>query len=256
MGTTVSVVCKAAQRKAEADGLAARLGLPRADTVPVDPASLSLVVTRDRLELQQGGPHSPGPVAAQFTTGQVARRARQATIRREALARAAGLTGAWRPEVIDATAGLGRDSFVLAALGCPVRAYERHPVVAALLADGLARARHEAASTTTAKRISLLEDEAAAALDGIQADVVVVDPMHPARGKSAAVKKEMRIFQLLVGRDDDSAGLLAAALQAARYRVVVKRPLRAKALADNLPAGSITGRAARFDIYPGRANAG
>lgn len=249
----VSVICKAAQRKAEADRLAARLGLPRAESLPVASDRLALVVTAERLELQQGGRKPPGAVAAEFATGALARRARQATIRREALARAAGLTGAWRPEVIDATAGLGRDSFVLATLGCPVRAYERHPVVAALLADGLARARHAAASTTAAARISLLEGEAATALDGIEADVVLVDPMHPARDKSAAVKKEMRLFQRLVGTDGDSAGLLAAALQAARHRVVVKRPLRAAALAGIAPVGSIAGRAARFDIYRGQA---
>lgn len=254
MGTTVSVVCTAPQRKAEADSLAARLSLPRAESVPDDSDSLALVITQHRLELQQGGRKPPGAVAAEFTSGALARRARQATIRREALARAAGLTGAWRPDVIDATAGLGRDSFVLAALGCPVYAYERHPVVAALLADGLARARQATASTAAAARITLLEGEAAPALGGIQADVVLVDPMHPGRGKSAAVKKEMRLFQRLVGPDADSAGLLAAALDAARYRVVVKRPLRGAALAGIAPAGSITGRAARFDIYRGRAN--
>ncbi|WP_457998882.1 class I SAM-dependent methyltransferase, partial [Klebsiella michiganensis] len=59
--------------------------------------------------------------------------------RGEAVAKAVGIKGDYLPDVVDATAGLGRDAFVLASVGCRVRMLERNPVVAALLDDGLAR---------------------------------------------------------------------------------------------------------------------
>ena len=53
------------------------------------------------------------------------------------LPKAVGIKGSELPSVIDATAGLGRDAFVLASIGCQVRLVERHPVVYLLLQDGL-----------------------------------------------------------------------------------------------------------------------
>ncbi len=50
-----------------------------------------------------------------------------------AIAKAAGLNKGATPTILDGTAGLGRDAFVLASLGCKVQMVERHPVVAALL---------------------------------------------------------------------------------------------------------------------------
>lgn len=55
-------------------------------------------------------------------------------------------------------------------------------------------------------------------------DVVYLDPMYPHRQKSALVKKEMRVFQSLVGNDDDADSLLIPAMTIAKRRVVVKRP--------------------------------
>ena len=56
------------------------------------------------------------------------------------LAKAVGLKKGACPDVIDCTAGLGRDAFVLASLGCRVVMLERVTVVHALLNDGLAQA--------------------------------------------------------------------------------------------------------------------
>jgi hypothetical protein len=45
--------------------------------------------------------------------------------RGEAVAKAVGIKGDYLPDVVDATAGLGRDAFVLASVGCRVRMLER-----------------------------------------------------------------------------------------------------------------------------------
>ncbi|PSQ91502.1 MAG: hypothetical protein BRD57_04265 [Proteobacteria bacterium SW_6_67_9] len=170
-----------------------------------------------------------------------------------ALAERLGVAFTPRPPVEPGPAGLGRDAFVLAARGCDVTLVERDPVVAALLDDGLARARADEATNAIVARMTALEADATTVLGRESSDVVVIDPMHPPRRKSAAVKKEMRVLRARVGTDPDSAHLLAAARQAARERVVVKRPKGAEPLAGLAPSGAVTGRTTRFDIYKGLA---
>ena len=82
---------------------------------------------------------------------------------------------------------------------------------------------------------------------------VYLDPMFPHRDKSALVKKEMQVFRQVVGDDDDASQLLEAALGCARYRVVVKRPRKAPAIAGPEPAARVEGKSSRYDIYPIRA---
>lgn len=158
------------------------------------------------------------------------------------------------PTVWDGTGGLGRDAFVLASLGLQVTVFERHPVVAALLADGLQRAAHHAEVAPIAKRIRffaadmriqaplLLAQEAAP-------DVVYLDPMYPQRQKSAAVKKEMAYFHELVGLADEEVALLHVAQSLASKRVVVKRPQGGAFLADAVPSFQYQGKNIRFDAY-------
>ena len=109
------------------------------------------------------------------------------------VARAVGIRGSVRPSVLDATAGLGRDAFVIAALGCEVTLLERQPVIAALLEDGLQRARAAGGEVAEiAERMQLLHCDAIAAMGDWQLptpQVIHLDPMFPHRDKSALVKK-------------------------------------------------------------------
>jgi len=252
----IVVVCTDAARHGEAEALAGRLGLECVDREPGPFDGLILRFTREQLELQSAASHAAGPVRAEFVAGRTGWRGRQGSVRDEALARAAGVRRESPPSVIDTTAGLGRDAFVLAALGCEITLVERQPVVAALLRDGLRRAAADPGVHGIAEHMHLIEADAREVLQSETADVVLVDPMHPPRRKDAAVKKEMRIFRQLVGSDPDAAELLAAALPAARRRVVVKRPRNAEPLEGPPPSGAVEGRSTRFDIYAGRANSG
>jgi 16S rRNA (guanine1516-N2)-methyltransferase len=150
--------------------------------------------------------------------------------------------------VLDATAGLGRDCFLLALSGCRVIACERHPVVAWLLADGLWRAAGSDRTASVVSRIEFLPGSAFDAMSSRSFDVALLDPMFPEREKTALVKKEMRAFQRLVGADEDAKALLALARDRARLKVVVKRPASASPLAER-PSHSINGKAGRFDVY-------
>lgn len=236
--------------------LALELGLPWI----ADPASATgfthgLVQTVERLELREWRRDAPGPVYVDFVAGPVAHRRRFGGGRNQPLARAAGLKGGVTPTVVDATAGLGRDGFVLASLGCTVRLIERAPIIAALLRDGLQRAaRAPDIGPLVMERLHLIvadgRDYLCNLVEHQRPDIVYLDPMYPHRDKTASVKKEMRALRQWVGDDDDAPELLAAALRCARRRVVVKRPRRAPALIGPKPGFQIIAPNTRFDVYP------
>lgn len=193
--------------------------------------------------------HHPGygAIAADWTTADIRRRV--AAGKRQLLGRAVGLHKHPGLRILDATAGLGRDGFVLAALGATVTLCEREPTVAALLADARRRALADPLATDAAGRIDVVAADARVLLDRGW-DVVYLDPMYPERGKAALAKKELQLLRELAGADPDADGLLAPALLNVRLRVVVKRPLKAPPLAGRPPSASVAGTQARFDIYP------
>ncbi len=171
---------------------------------------------------------------------------------RQAIARAAGLKAGHRPLVIDATAGFGEDSFVLASLGCPVHLIERSPIIAALLADGLDRARSHCQLRDAAERLSLHVGDSIELLNAPAlpaAEVIFLDPMYPVTGRTAGARKEMFYLRQAVGDDPDTAHLLRAALARAPKRVIVKRPRLAPAIEGRPPSFKLTGKSSRFDIY-------
>lgn len=168
----------------------------------------------------------------------------------ELLVRAAKVRGVEAPWAIDATAGLGEDSFLLAAAGFRVSLYEADPTIAALLRDALARAQADPELAPVAARMELFEQnsiEAMAHLDGAP-DVVYLDPMFPERRKSAAVKKKFQLIHHLEAPCQDEDALLAAAISAAPRKVVVKRPAKGPNLAGVKPSHSLAGKAVRYDV--------
>lgn len=192
-----------------------------------------------------------GDILVDFASGAATHRRKFGGGKAEGIAKAVGFNKKPGLTVIDATAGLGRDAFVLASLGAMVTLVERNPVVAALLADGLRRgARDPQTADWLPQRMQLVHLPALDALHSLPApDVVFLDPMFPPREKSALVKKEMRAFHDVVGADDDADALLAPALALAKHRVVVKRPGYAEFLAGKKPTMSIEGKNNRFDVY-------
>ena len=88
-----------------------------------------------------------------------------------------------------------------------------------LLQDGLNRAyQDEEIGEMLQQNLCLLNVQHINELDPNidYADVVYLDPMYPHKQKSALVKKEMRVFQHLVGADLDADELLLPALQLAK----------------------------------------
>lgn len=209
-----------------------------------------LQVNSQVLELTKLDEPKLTPIKVDFVEGASAHRRKFGGGRGQDIAKAVGLKHGFTPQVLDATAGLGRDAFVLASLGCKVTLMERNPVVAALLADGLSRASLNTEVADIIANMTLIHASSLEQMNLAESpDIVYLDPMYPHKEKSALVKKEMRIFQHLVGEDNDADSLLTPAKALAKYRVVVKRPNYAEPLNHQKPSTAIKMKKNRFDIY-------
>lgn len=223
------------------------------------PDGLRLVQSEEGLALVGDEKRYGKPLSVDFVAGKAAHRRRFGGGRGQLVAKACGLTKGVSPSIVDATAGLGRDAFVLASLGAQVLLIERVAAIAALLDDGLKRASRHSDTADIAARMTLRHGDAAQSLAELVASahvapqVIHLDPMFPHREKSALVKKEMRLFRELAGDDDDAPRLLEAALDVATHRVVVKRPIKAPPIAGPVPQHTLEGKTSRYDMYVHRS---
>ena len=186
-----------------------------------------------------------------FLKGAVNHRLRFGGGRGQHLPKAVGMKRGQSPTIIDATAGLGRDAFLLASLGSQVTLIERSDIIHELLVAGMEAARQAGSQhKNIIDRMTLIHGDSIALLPHMQADVVLVDPMHPKRQKSAMVKAEMRAIRDIVGVDEDQRLLVETALAMAAKRVVLKWPAKAAPLKGLRPAShQIIGRSIRYDVF-------
>lgn len=238
--------------QAHALALTQCFGLDDSNAKSLD-SDFALQLTEHGLQLSFLSEPKMTPIQVDFASGATAHRRKFGGGNGQAIAKAVGVKAGNRPSVLDATAGLGRDGFVLASLGCDVKLLERNPVVAALLEDGLQRGYADAEIGEWLKqrlqRIDFVGSITELPEQSCQPDVVYLDPMFPHRQSSALVKKEMRVFQHLVGDDIDADELLPAAMALANKKVVVKRPDYAPFLANKKPSHQIKTKKNRFDVY-------
>jgi len=189
------------------------------------------------------------PLHINFSDAEFSYRLRRGGGKKEMIAKAVDAKMDLR--VVDCTAGLGRDSFLLASLGCEVTLYERSPVMALLLGDAIDRALQTEVLSKIAGRLHLVHgdvlDAFASGFD--KPDVILVDPMFPTRKKSAKVKGEMQFLQRFIGTDEDATRLLQSALATGCERLVLKRPLLTNDIAGLKPSYSLKGKSSRFDVY-------
>jgi len=201
-----------------------------------------LLKTPDDLSLiKQGKPKST--LKIDFTSGELQYRRHKGGS--ELLIKAIGLNKQPGLQIIDATAGLGRDAFIMACHGAHVLMLEKNPLIALLLQDALMRLNEEAIS------LGLIQEDSINYLSHLNdlPDVIYLDPMFPERQKSALVKKEMQFLQQILFEDDQTEQLLQTALKKSKNRVVVKRPNYAGYLGNKEPSYSLKSKANRFDVY-------
>lgn len=254
------VVAKGPEWQEDAEHLARTLSLPLADRIPEQ--AIGVWVGEGRVALQEGGKGRIGPVCVDLVGGRVARQRRESGFRKQPFFRALGLfktTGEGPLHVVDATAGFGLDAARMVFAGCRVTAIERHPVVAALLENGVQRACADPQlGAAFRENLRLIWGETADVLPKLATakpavDVVYLDPMFPERRKKAQVKKEMQLLQRLHGVGaaapaQSEQALVRVAREVVTQRVVVKRPPHAPQIEAGV-SHCIEGDTVRFDVY-------
>lgn len=262
---SIVLLCRDPHARKKAQSLSLTLNLPLLDSWTneddenphIDDVKYNycLIVDSNGLSLSPKNSRDHGAIRVDFAAGAHAHRRNFGGGHGQNIAKALGISGSFKPLVFDLTAGLGGDSFVFSSLGCAVVLFERQPIVAALLRDGIDRASvsNDIGLREIVSRLNLQPYDSIEALERMaevtQPDVIYMDPMFPERKKSAKVKKEMQVFHNIVGGDEDSVSLLKKAIDSARYRIVVKRPSTAGFLGDLQPTYSLKGKSTRFDIF-------
>lgn len=170
----------------------------------------------------------------------------------ELLVRASKIKGLDRmPVAIDATAGMGEDSFLLAAAGFQVKLFEQDATICALLKDALERAKQDERLHKIASRMEVLEENSIHAMHnlGFTPDVIYLDPMFPKRQKSALIKKKFQLLQQLESPSSQEEELFMAAWEVAPRKLIIKRPVKGPYLAGKQPEYCYLGKAVRYDCF-------
>lgn len=241
------VLVRPGDDRARASALAERLGLPLIDEATEVTDALALGWAQGQLELAEATDRPGHGFRVDPQRWGLAPGAGGLS-RRQPLARALGRR---RRRVVDATAGFGQDALRLALWGHEVVAIERHPCVAALLEDGISRARDLFERAPHGGSLSVRSGDARQLLETLEPppEIIYLDPMFPPKPKpSALAKKGIRLLRELVGDDPDAEELLGVACRVATRRVVVKRPTHAGPLGPE-PDLSERGKLARYDVY-------
>lgn len=249
--------------------ISSALGLPLVsqEEIPKANADYVLRVTEEKLLLEWQEEKQTHQLFAEFLKGPLGFRRRRGGGLKQDLCKAIGIkTRSDGLKVLDGTAGLGKDAFILASFGCSVVLLERSPIIFALLQDGWMRAVQDETIGEWVKKNMRLEqgdlrtslktylndflNNSSKTLEPAEAfDVIYLDPMFPPRKKSALTKMEMRIIRDIVGKDEDMDFVLTEALELASKRVVVKRPLHAPHLQNITPDFVVSGKTNRYDVY-------
>ena len=186
-----------------------------------------------------------------FIEGPILHRLKYGKGRGQSLAKAVGMKFNKNRNIIDATAGLGYDSFILASLGAKVTLIERSQKMHELLQNGI----NEGISfggeiEKIINRMELLFGDSKDILPKLTPEVIMIDTMYKERKKTALVKNNMRLVREIVGPDTDYIELLEVALNCAKNRVVLKQPRYAEPIKDIKKCShQIIGKTIRYDIF-------
>lgn len=179
-------------------------------------------------------------------------RLKQSNLQNEMQVKAARIKGQPMPQkIIDATAGFGEDSLILAAAGFDVDLYEFDDIIALLLEDGLDRAKNIPELAPIVARMHFHHADSIQAMQNLDylPDSILLDPMFPSRSKSAMIKKKFQLLQKIESPCSVEEELLNAAIAANPKRIIIKRPLKGPFLADKKPSYSLEGKAIRYDCF-------
>ena len=186
-----------------------------------------------------------------FIEGPILHRLKYGKGRGQNLAKAVGMKFNKNRNIIDATAGLGYDSFILASLGAKVTLIERSQKMHTLLQNGIDEGiLFGGEIEKIVNRMELLFGDSKDILPKLTPEVIMIDTMYKDRKKTALVKNNMRLVREIVGPDSDYIELLKVALNCAKNRVVLKQPRYAEPIKEIRKCShQILGKTIRYDIF-------
>ena len=186
-----------------------------------------------------------------FIEGPILHRLKYGKGRGQNLAKAVGMKFNKNRNIIDATAGLGYDSFILASLGAKVTLIERSQKIHELLQNGIDEGISFGGEIEKIiNRMELLFGDSKDILPKLTPEVIMIDTMYKDRKKTALVKNNMRLVREIVGPDSDYIELLKVALNCAKNRVVLKQPRYAEPIKEIKKCShQILGKTIRYDIF-------
>jgi 16S rRNA (guanine1516-N2)-methyltransferase len=186
-----------------------------------------------------------------FIEGPILHRLKYGKGRGQNLAKAVGMKSNKNRNIIDATAGLGYDSFILASIGAKVTLIERSQKMHELLQNGIDEGKSFGGEIEKIiNRMELLFGDSKDILPKLTPEVIMIDTMYKDRKKTALVKNNMRLVRDIVGPDSDYIDLLKIALNCATNRVVLKQPRYAEPIKEIRKCShQILGKTIRYDIF-------
>jgi len=154
------------------------------------------------------------------------------------------------PTIIDATAGLAKDAFQLAALGCAIFLIERNLKIFKNLKNAFNNAKKNPKISSVIDRIFLIFGDSYQIIPYLpRVDIIYLDPMFPRGKKKALSKKDSQYLHNTVNLDNDAKKLLELSILYAKKRVFLKRPKISSWISERKPTLQIIGKRNRFDIY-------
>ena len=240
----MAIITKDAKYLPRAQALSRKLGIPFFDEKT---QKRFFLCVDERLSLEVNDGEKAGSLSIDYSSGAINFRRLSG---KQLLLKAVGGSG---KNVLDSTAGLGRDAFILASFGCKVRAIEKSPIIGELVLDALARCQSDERLKKISGRLEFFVGESLGFIKTLAVnsfDTLYIDPMYPEKKKTALPKKEMIVLQKFFGTEPEEVNLQEIFEEGAKKfrRIVVKRPIKGPELFPGVKV-KFRGSTTRFDVY-------
>ena len=162
------------------------------------------------------------------------------------LKKAVGWQSSVQKHILDATGGLGHDSFILALLGQKITLLEKNTGLCILIEEALNNLPNLSYFNDAKNNISVINNDSRAFLSSAENfDVIYVDPMFNSKKKLKRTKQMQFLDNYLEEYDDPSVEFYKSNFK----RLVIKKELRAAPSIKDCSAISFKGSSVRYDVY-------
>ena len=162
------------------------------------------------------------------------------------LKKAIGYGGESSKKILDCTAGLGHDAFILALLGQYVTFVEKNKGLCILFELALENLPPTSYFQEAKERITIINDDSASFVDKLfDYDVVYIDPMFEDRGNAG----RSGMMSLISDYLDDFTDVSDVLIRSKFNRLVIKRQKQFKQSGNIAPSFILHGKSINFHVF-------